>query len=364
VTQKRDDKMKDVREAPLLFQEFPMLKEHLPWMPFIKETPVEKLSKLGKKLGLIELWVKRDDKTTDIYGGNKPRKLEFLLAEAMQQGKTKVITYGGIGSNHCLATLIFAKKLGLETILVLFDQPLTAHVQTQLLLFQSLGAELIHLNNFDYNALPDKENIYNVGPGGTSPLGIMGYVDAALELKQQIEKGLMPKPEFIFVAAGSCGTLAGLDMGAKLCGLDTKVIGVRVTAKDFANPALVTAYEKEAYALIKDHIDVDSEPNFEDITMLDDYCGTEYGAPTPEGIEAIDLMKKYENIQLETTYTGKTLAGLIDYAKKNNLKTTPILFLNTYNSVNLSKYMKPGITYKALPEVFQKYFKEDLLHKK
>jgi D-cysteine desulfhydrase len=357
-------KVRDIRETPLLFQEFPRLKEHIPWMPLIQETPVKKLSKLGKELGLKELWVKRDDQTTKIYGGNKPRKLEFVLAEAIQQGKTKVITYGGIGSNHCLATLIFAKKLGLETILVLFDQPLTAHVQTQLLLFQSLGAELIHLNNFDYSSLPDQEKIYNVGPGGTSPLGILGYVDAALEIIQQIEKRLMPKPEFIFVAAGSCGTIAGLDLGIKLFELDTKVIGVRVTAKDFANPGLVGQYEKQSYDLIKDYIEGVSKPNFSDITILDDYCGTEYGATTPEGIEAIELMKKYENIQLETTYTGKTLAGLIDYAKKNSLKNTPILFWNTYNSVDLSKYMKPGITYKALPEVFQKYFKEDLLHKK
>ncbi|MFB0562244.1 MAG: 1-aminocyclopropane-1-carboxylate deaminase/D-cysteine desulfhydrase [Candidatus Lokiarchaeia archaeon] len=356
--------MSNVREAPLLFWAFPKLKGHIPWMPLIKETPVGKLEKLGEKLGLNELWVKRDDITTDLYGGNKPRKLEFVLAEAIQEGKEKVITYGGLGSNHCLATLIFANELGLKTILVLWDQPLTAHVQRQLLLFQSLGAELIHMNDFDFNALPEQEKIYNIGPGGTSPLGILGYVEAALELKKQIEEGLMPKPELIFLAAGSLGTIAGLDMGVKLFGLDTRVIGVRVVAKDFANPGLVGTYERESYGLIKDYIEGVSEPDFEDITILDDYAGTEYGAVTQEGVEAIELMKKYEDIQLETTYTGKTLAGLMDYIKKHDLKNTPILFWNTYNSVDLSQYMKPGITYKDLPEVFHKYFKEDLLHKK
>jgi len=356
--------MSSVREAPLLFKRFPGLKEHIPWTPLTRETPVEKLQNLGEKLGLNELWVKRDDQTTDIYGGNKPRKLEFVLADAIQQGKEKVITYGGLGSNHCLATLIFARKLGLKTILVLFDQPITPHVQRQLLLFQSLGAELIHLSDFDYNALPDQEKIYNISPGGTSPLGILGYIDAALELKQQIEKGLMPEPEYIFVAAGSCGTMAGLDLGAKLFGLNTTVVGVRVTAKEWANPGVVTQYGKEAYDLIKDHIEGVPEPDFEDITMLDDYAGPEYGAPTKEGIEAIELMKKYENIQLETTYTGKALAGLIDYTRKHDLENTPILFWNTYNSVDLSQYMKPGITYKDLPEVFHKYFKEDPLNKK
>ncbi|MHA1363606.1 MAG: hypothetical protein ACTSP1_13900, partial [Candidatus Freyarchaeota archaeon] len=180
-------------------------------------------------------------------------------------------------------------------------------------------------------------------------------------------------------------------LGAKLFGLNTTVVGVRVTAKEWANPGVVTQYEKEAYDLIKDHIEGVPEPDFEDITMLDDYAGPEYGAPTEEGVEAIELMKRYENIQLETTYTGKALAGLIDYTRKhdlentpilfwntynsvdlsqymkpgiNDLENTPILFWNTYNSVDLSQYMKPGITYKDLPGVFHKYFKEDLLNKK
>ncbi len=356
--------MSNIRKEPLLFQEFPKLKKHIPWMPLTRVTPVQKCEKLGEMLGLNELWVKRDDMTTDIYGGNKPRKLEFVLAEALQQKKSKVITYGGTGSNHCLATLLFAKKYGLETILVLWDQPITAHVQRQLLLFKSLGAQLIHLNEFDYSKLPDQDKIYNIGPGGTSPLGILGYVEAALELKKQVDEGLMPEPELIFVAAGSLGTQAGLELGIRLCGLRSKVMGVRVTAKEFANADLVATYAKESYALIKEHLGGVPEPDFKGVTVLDDYAGAEYGAVTQEGLAAIELMKKYEGIQLETTYTGKTLAGLIDYTKKHDLKDTPILFWNTYNSVNLSKYMKRGITYKDLPEVFHKNFEEDLLHKK
>ncbi|MBS7288226.1 MAG: pyridoxal-phosphate dependent enzyme [Candidatus Freyarchaeota archaeon] len=219
------------------------------------------------------------------------------------------------------------------------------------------------MNEFDYSKLPDKDKIYNIGPGGTSPLGTLGYVEAALELKRQIDEGLMPVPELIFVAAGSLGTQAGLELGTRICGLQTKVMGVRVTAKEFANADLVATYAKEAYALIKEHLRGLSEPDFKDVTVLDDYAGPEYGAVTQEGLAAIKLMKKYEGIQLETTYTGKTLAGLIDYAKKHDLKDTPILFWNTYNSVDLSKYLKPGITYKDLPEAFHKYFKEDLLHR-
>ncbi|MBS7280260.1 MAG: pyridoxal-phosphate dependent enzyme [Candidatus Freyarchaeota archaeon] len=356
--------MSKVRKLPLLFQEFPKLKDHIPWMPLTRVTPVQKLKKLGKELDLNELWVKRDDMTSDIYGGNKPRKLEFVLAEALQQKKTKVITYGGTGSNHCLATLLFAKKYGLETILVLWDQPVTAHVQRQLLLFKSLGAQLIHLNEFDYNKLPDQDKIYNIGPGGTSPLGILGYVEAALELKKQVDEGLMPEPELIFVAAGSLGTQAGLELGIRLCGLRSKVMGVRVTAKEFANADLVATYARDSYTLIKDYLGGVPEPDFRDVTVLDDYAGAEYGAVTQDGLAAIELMKKTEGIQLETTYTGKTLAGLIDYTKKHDLKDTPILFWNTYNSVDVSKYLKRGITYRDLPEVFHKNFKEDLLHKK
>ncbi|MEX2751429.1 MAG: hypothetical protein Q6366_006035, partial [Candidatus Freyarchaeota archaeon] len=141
-------------------------------------------------------------------------------------------------------------------------------------------------------------------------------------------------------------------------------MGVRVTAKEFANADLVATYARDSYTLIKNYLGDVPEPDFRDVTVLDDYAGAEYGAVTQDGLAAIELMKKTEGIQLETTYTGKTLAGLIDYTRKHDLKDTPILFWNTYNSVDVSKYLKRGITYKDLPEVFHKNFKEDLLHKK
>ncbi|MHA1384657.1 MAG: pyridoxal-phosphate dependent enzyme, partial [Candidatus Helarchaeota archaeon] len=176
-------------KRPLLFEAYPDLENSIPWLSLIHKTKVHKLESLGKLLGTNDLWIKRDDQTTGIYGGNKPRKLEFLFADAKKKNKDPIITIGGLGSNHCLATAIFGQKLGFNVVLILFNQPLTPDVQKKLLLFNCFKTTMLHEETIKKNQelLKQYENSYFITGGGSDQVGTIGFVNAAFELKNQIE---------------------------------------------------------------------------------------------------------------------------------------------------------------------------------
>ena len=362
--------MSELRKKPILFEYYPDLEASIPWIKLAPlKTPVKQLKKLQEYLGTDSLWIKQDDLTSPIYGGNKPRKLEFLLADAINKGYNKILTIGGIGSNHCVATAAFCNELNLKSYAVLVYQPITLYVRNNLLL------ELYFKNNLIYShtqkgmrlrvrwKLSKNENIYYIGAGGSTSLGTLGYVNAALELKNQINNGELPEPDYIFVANGSMGTTAGLTIGLKLANLKTVIYGIQVTDPSFGNientknlasksRALLAKYDHSIPTLSFDHLFVDIN-----------YYGESYGTPTRECLEAIKIIKELESITLEPTYTGKTLAGLIDYVrtKKIKLKNKTILFWNTYNSNDFSNVIS-NIDYHNLPKklhwVFQKSISE------
>lgn len=361
-----------VQKLPFLLEAYPALHENLPFIPLIQKTPVQQLNVLEETLKChSQLWIKRDDQSTDIYGGNKPRKLEFLLADALSQNKTHILTIGGLGSNHCLATTIFAKQVNLIPSLILFYQPLTPDVQKKLLIFHSLGAELLGpygtvSSLFQYLILQRRrKKTYFLPAGGSSPLGVVGFVNAAFELKAQIENGEMPKPDYLFVTCGTLGTIAGLLLGFKLAQLDINLIGVRVVQKivaiynwtfSFTNAIRNLAKKTLNFLYIRDR----SIPQLkfkEKPIVLDDYYGGGYGKITPEGVKAVELMETYENITLDTTYTGKTFAGLLDFIQQKELSEKIILFWNTYNSRDTSGFLSPEVTYQDLPASFHKFFR-------
>ena len=361
------------RKSPLLFEEFSGLEEKIPHRSFVQQTAVHKLKSLSAEVN-ANLWIKRDDQTTDIYGGNKPRKLEFVLADALAKGKSNVITIGGTGSNHCLATSIYAKQLNLNPILILFNQPITADVQKKLLIFQSLGAEILgpysevwgFFHYFLFSRV--RKNTYFLPVGGSTPLGILGFVNAAFELKSQIENNEMPKPEYIFVTCGTMGTMAGLLLGCQLANLDSKIIGVRVVQKmvayfnftfSFANAVRKIA-RKTLKFLRKKESSIPKIKFKEKPAVIHDFYGGAYGRVTSEGVEAIELLKQHEDITLDTTYTGKTFAALLNFIKEHEIREAPVLFWNTYNSIDISNLKSPSITYKDLPKSFHKIFEIDI----
>ncbi|MGQ9843221.1 MAG: 1-aminocyclopropane-1-carboxylate deaminase/D-cysteine desulfhydrase [Spirochaetota bacterium] len=309
-------------------------------------TPVQKLTSFGH----ANVWIKRDDMSSTLYGGNKVRKLEFTLAEAIVTGKKKVVTIGGIGTNHGLATAIFCRHVGLGCRLLLFWQPVTEYVIRNLLLFVRYEAELQYYKTMlktgvmFYTKERFAHNAYFLYAGGSSPLGTVGFVNAAFELKSQIEKGQLPEPDYIVCALGSAGTMAGLWLGIKLAGLKSTVVGVRVTDRSLgpvpiANEKSVVSLIKKTYAVMNSitplpHIHITTP------VILHDYCGNGYGYPTGACLDAIETMKHNEHIQLEPTYTGKTFAAVCDMIQKKEYADKTILYWHTYNSIDLSDEVK------------------------
>jgi D-cysteine desulfhydrase len=353
-----------LRRSPILFERFPGLSGKIPWMALGRfPTPVQRLSRLERVAGTHAIWIKRDDRSGPLYGGNKVRKLEFLLPEALQRKKRSLIVLGGIGSHHILATSLYGRELGLKTTALMFRQPFTGHVRRNLLAVASMGVE-IHL-------LPDRAYLpiallftyfrglelgtrrpYLVPPGGSSSLGILGYVDAALELAGQIQRGEAPEPDSIFVPVGSCGTMAGLEAGLRIAGIRSRLIGVRVVERAVANRWQIAHLANRALRLIRrkggtlDSIRV--KPR--DILLSHDFFGGEYGLPTGAGRRAIHMMKEHEGIDLEPTYTGKALACLLDSAGRRVGSGKVLLFWNTFSSVNLSDRIKSNaVTVLPLP---------------
>ena len=359
--------MSENRKKPILFEKFPDLEANIPWIKLAPlRTPIINLKHLQEMLGLDSLWLKQDNLTSPIYGGNKTRKLEFLLADALEKGCTKVMTVGGIGSNHCVANAAFCNELNLKPISALIDQPITTYVRNNLLLELYFKAEIIYshdpedLQNKIQSKLKSNTDLYFHGPGGSTPLGILGFVNAALELKDQINNGEMPEPDYIYTACGSMGTTAGLTLGVKLAGLKTIIYGIKVSESPSIN-GIIRLANKGWKLLVKNDKKI-PKITYEQLQLDGGYFGDSYGKPTLECLEAIKLLKEMENVTLEPTYTGKTMAALIGNAQKEKLMLKPriILFWNTYNSQDFSEILK-SMDYHDLPEELHWVFKEPWL---
>jgi D-cysteine desulfhydrase len=370
-----------VREEPIIFSKYPNLKSKVPWTPLLKNTPtpVERLTELEKHLDLNggEIYIKRDDIIHHAYGGNKIRKFEFIFGKAFKKKMKGIITVGGIGTNHGLACAIILKELSKkhQCELFLFHQPLTWHVQRSLLLFDFFGVKL-HLSKGDVSAFIKAlffklthPKYYFMFPGGTplfgfgSPLGTIGFINAIFELEQQINNNLIPIPDIIFVPAGSTGTAAGLIAGCKLLGLKTRVVTVAVYTDMIANASAVAKNANKAlkYLYKRDKNIPKINVAEEDYEFIEGFLGSGYGIKTKRGQKAVDLLYdsegKKNRFKLETTYTGKALAGMIDYLKDENNKSKKVLFWNTYNSNDLDKYLKEtDYNYKKLPKKFHNFF--------
>jgi len=356
-----------------LLEKYPLLKKRIPYVLLGEfPTPVKHLKYLGKEIGTDSLYLKHDGLSDQIYGGNKIRKLEFLLGDSLRKGAQEVLTFGFAGSNHALATAVSAQKLGLRSISILLAQPNARYVRRNLLLSHVCGAELHHFKNEIAAYIPTtilclrkklKQGTfpYIIGPGGSSPLGAIGYVNAGFELREQVASGLMPEPDKVYLALGTMGTAVGLTIGLKAAGLKTRVVPVRVADVKYANKEKFVKLFEKTVALI---LSLDSsfprvEITDDEVDIRHDFFGEQYARFTEQGMAAIDLMEKSEGIRLEGTYTGKAMAALIDHVRGHGTRNEVILFWNTYNARNFSDAIK-GIDYHQLPRSFHRYFEEDV----
>lgn len=358
---------RDLFRLPL-FARFPELEEKLPRFPLGDfPTPVGRLSHLGHD----NLWIKRDDLTSHVYGGNKVRKLEFTLADALGRGCRQVITMGGIGTNHGLATAIFCREAGLACKLLLFHQPVNHHVKQNLLLFCAHGAKPRYLKGVLRTgaSLLITQRLLNPGAyileaGGSSPVGTVGLVNAMFELAEQIRSGLMPEPRYIFCPLGTSGTMAGLSLGALLAGLSTTVMGVRVTMAsvgpvDIATPKTVENLMRKTWRLLKKWSMAIPDIAISPQHVINDYVGQGYGCATRECKAALDLLQEKENITLDPTYTAKAFAALLDYIEKPPYRNVPILYWHTYNSADLTARLRSTDCRMLPPELRRIYESEE-----
>lgn len=345
-----------------LLRTFPGLAARVPHVPLaLLPTPVERAARLGQP-GLAGLYIKRDDQSGSLHGGGKTRKLEFLLAEAKEAGARAVVTFGGAGSNHAVATALYASQVGLRAVLMLAAQPGSEHVRENLLAMQRAGAEIrlvpgvaeaeMRARRLWSRSAPDRAP-FVLAAGGTSPLGNLAYVNAALELAEQVAAGQMPVPDVLYVAMGTMGCVVGLAIGLKLAGLRTKVVAVRASSPE-------TSSEARLFALARATVDHAREldPTFPavqigraEVTIAGAYLGRGYAQPTAEGLAAIARARALEGLSLEPTYTGKALAALL--ASADALSGKVVLFWNTHNGRPLQT---DGADPRSLPPGFWHYF--------
>lgn len=325
-----------------LFQRFPGLAGRIPWLPLGRyPTPVERLDAAPfADLG-AELWVKRDDLTHDVYGGNKVRKLEFLLAEARRRGARRLITFGAAGSHHALATAVHGRAQGFEVSVVLFPQPLTEHVRSIVFQLHAVGAEIRyapHMETVPAAILAEwvarrGERPYVIPAGGSNPIGTLGYVSAGLELADQIAAGQLPAPRSVHVAGGTLGTAAGIALGFAMAGLEIPVYAARITGKLVCNEnVLARLVTGAARILRRAGVPVPSPGRALGlVTLLHDQIGAGYGHETEAGREAVERFGR-AGLQLDATYTAKAAAALIA-----SLRATkgdgPRLFWHTLSAV-------------------------------
>ncbi|MFX1409312.1 MAG: 1-aminocyclopropane-1-carboxylate deaminase/D-cysteine desulfhydrase [Promethearchaeota archaeon] len=370
------------RKEPLLFKEYPNLKKKVPWIPLLSKvpTPIERLTELEKYFNLIQgqIYIKRDDRNHQFYGGNKIRKFEFIFGNIIKKKKKKaIVTYGGIGTHHGLACAIVCNNLNppIECDLFLYKQPLTWHVQRSLLLFNYFNANL-HLGRTDITTFIKAlffwifHRRYDfILPGGSAlfgrgtPLGTVGFIEAVFELKEQIRTGKIPEPDVIFVASSTTGTAAGLVAGCKLLGLKTRVYAVAVYKNFLSNPSNLVRNANKGlkYLHRKDKNFPKIKINEDDFEIVKGYLGSGYGVKTFRGQKAVDIIFELEGkkkgFELETTYTGKAMAGMFDFLQKEDNKHKMVLFWNTYNSNDLDNYIKETkFEFSKLPEKFHKFF--------
>jgi len=321
---------------------FPGLRDSLQRMVLTDlPTPVVPAAALAAETGLESLHIKRDDQTAPVYGGNKVRKLEYLFGDALHRGCDAVVTFGAVGSNHALATSIYADRLGLGCHVILTDQPATPYVARTLRYHALLGTCLEHADHpGNAPAIADRlasrhptgaGRLYRIPGGGSSPLGALGYVNAALELAAQCAD---PSPDVIYVPCGTMGTVAGLALGLRLAGLQTRIEAIRVVPEPVATSNGIKALCRAANRRLRESdttIPLIGDP-LANVRLRSEFFGAGYAEATPECRQAVTLIRSTESIVLETTYTGKALAALIHDARDGRLAGRRIMFWNTYNA--------------------------------
>ncbi len=300
-------------------------------------TPIQPLNRLSEKLKGPQIYIKRDDLTGSGLSGNKVRKLEFVLSEALDRGADTVITCGGIGSNHARATAVAARQLGLKPVLVLRGKP-GRYPDGNLLLDSLLGAELHFISRADYASARQDimyslahrfekqgRRAYVIPEGASFDTGVWGYVKAFFEILEQSQQGRF-NFDAIVTAVGSGGTQAGLLVGKKLSNWSGEIWGINVCDDEAYFQERIESILSDFSRKYRTPISVRRQ----EIRLIDGYVGRGYALSRPEELSVIQEVARLEGIFLDPTYTGKAMFGLMDQIQKGRFqKGQRILFVHT-----------------------------------
>jgi D-cysteine desulfhydrase len=293
-------------------------------------TPIEELPRLSKILGGPGILVKRDDQTGLAFGGNKTRKLEFLVAEARERGAKMLISAGALQSNHCRQTAAAAARFGFGCTLVLNGE-MPEHPSSNLLLDQLFGAEIVTIKDrasrdqilqetYD-KAVTAGKKPYLVPYGGSSPTGALGY---AFAVKEFVEQNV--HADWIVFATSSGGTHAGLVLGQRVFGYRGQVLGISIDEPEEWLKAHVSKLASDASEKLGQRIDFGRK----DVLANEDYCKAGYGVLTDAEREAVRLFARLEGLLLDPVYTGRAAAGMMDLIRKGFFKKDEtVLFWHT-----------------------------------
>ncbi len=354
-----------------LLERLPALERIAPCVPLGDfPTPVTEAPAIAEQLGLTSFHVKRDDQSARPYGGNKVRKLEFLLGRARQQGRRALITFGTAGSNHALATAVYGRREGFEVTSILLPQPVTRATGRNLRFAVASGARVVpvggELGAARAVGLRIARDLVGTGrppgiipPGGSTPRGTLGFVNAALELATQIEAGVLPRPDVIVCPSGTMGTSIGLAVGLQLAALPIEVRAFDVAGAPYTSARKATRlFDQVARLLVRADASVGRlrlDPRY--YTLRHDQLGRRYAEWTSAGVAAMKLARARGDLELEGTYTGKAMAGLMSDAGNGDLTGKRVLFWHTYNAHDFDDAIeKTGP--EQVPAGFRRYFEE------
>lgn len=312
-------------------------------------TPLEKMNNLTKKIGKANLYIKRDDLTGLGFGGNKSRKLDYIVAEAIEKGYTTLLTYGGPQTNHGRMTAAAASKFGLKSIILCFGQP-PEYASGNIILDRILGAEMCFMDTTKVRQLPkDKmekgyiklkedstkkiidiyekkgEKVYIVPIGGHSSIGTLGYINAVKEIMDQLEKANI-NIDYLVTGYGSTGTFAGLYLGSKYFNAPFKVVGISVSPlQDNSKKNTCDFINK-----VSKEFEMGIECSIEDLWIEGGYTGNGYNIPDEYTRKCMYLLGSTEGIFIDPCYTGKSFRGFIDLVENERFpKGSSALFLHT-----------------------------------
>ena len=343
---------------------FPTFAARLPKCAFADlPTPLKQYA-LGDGESTPPILVKHDDQTSELYGGNKVRKLEYLLQRAIDRGAKRVATFGTVASNHALATALFATAHDLECTCLLSHQSKTPKAPIALNMHLRNHTEIVRFGGSRKSRVDtmrqclQNRRTWVIPMGGSSWLGVVGFVNAALEVVEQLQAANRDMPDRVYIANGTMGSAAGLALGFALAGIGTAVHAVRVTHEFISNPEAMQRLIDKTALLMRRHdetipADIANRCN---LVYRDEFFGDGYARSNAATDAAIEVARKELGISLDTTYSGKAMAALLSDISGEKMADQTALFWNTYNSRVLPVSAEQPDDTSALPEEFLRYY--------